>query len=327
MVVSRPTSIEVCAGAGGQAIGLHRAGFMHKALVEIDSHAAETLRMNGERLKWWPSNAVFEESMVGWTPPSDVGPIDLVAGGVPCPPFSIAGRQLGHDDDRDMFPALLDLVEHVDPKVVMIENVRGLLGKRFDGYRHEILARLERSGYEGEWELLEAQDFGVPQLRPRSVLVAAKSSIWKFFKWPTPGLKPRVTVGEALGEMMAEAGWEGAAAWAAAADSVAPTLVGGSKKHGGPDLGPSRAKLHWDEVLGTNAKVLGNEPPQPGFVGAPKLTVQMAAVIQGFPTDWELSGKKTAQYRQVGNAFPPPVAEAVGKQIRLAIAQAQSVAL
>lgn len=264
--------------------------------------------------------------MVGWTPPSDIGPIDLVAGGVPCPPFSIAGRRLGNDDDRDMFPSMLELVEHVDPKVVMIENVRGLLGKRFDGYRQQILARLARSGYEGEWELLEAQDFGVPQLRPRSVLVAAKPDVWKFFKWPTPGLKPRVTVGAALGEMMAEDGWEGAAAWAAAADSVAPTLVGGSKKHGGADLGPTRAKRHWDEILGTNGKVLGNEPPQPGFVGPPKLTVQMAAVIQGFPTDWELAGKKTAQYRQIGNAFPPPVAEAVGRQIRHAIQEAQDAA-
>ena len=72
-----------------------------------------------------------------------------------------------------------------------------------------------------------------------------------------------------------------------------------------------------------NAKVLADEPPQPGFVGEPKLTIEMAAVIQGFPRDWEIAGKKTARYRQVGNAFPPPVAEAVASSIASAICAAR----
>lgn len=319
MATERLISIEVCAGAGGQAIGLHRAGFAHKALVEVDSHAAETLRLNGKRTRWWPAAAVHETSLVGWEPPAEIGDVSLVAGGVPCPPFSIAGKQLGADDERDLFPAILDLVELVEPQAVMIENVRGLLGKRFDAYRKDVLARLSAAGYEGEWELLEAHDFGVPQLRPRSVLVAAKSDVWKYFKWPTPGERQTPTVGEALGEMMAADGWERAAAWAAEADRVAPTIVGGSKKHGGADLGPTRAKKQWSEELGVNAKVLADAPPPPGFIGEPKLTVEMAAVVQGFPSNWVLAGRKTAKYRQIGNAFPPPVAEAVGKQIARAI--------
>jgi len=109
------TSIEVCAGAGGQAIGLHRAGFRHLALVEIDPWAAETLRENGRRKRWWKASSVHEASLVGWVPSSETGRVDLVAGGVPCPPFSIAGKQLGADDERDLFPAILDLVEHVKP--------------------------------------------------------------------------------------------------------------------------------------------------------------------------------------------------------------------
>jgi DNA (cytosine-5)-methyltransferase 1 len=68
--------------------------------------------------------------------------------------------------------------------------------------------------------------------------------------------------------------------------------------------------------------VLANAPPPRGFIGEPNLTVEMAAVIQGFPEDWLLAGKKTAQYRQIGNAFPPPVAEAVGKQIAAALTEA-----
>ena len=317
------TSIEVCAGAGGQAIGLHQAGFRHVALVEIDPHAAETLRRNGARTRWWKGSAVHETSLVGWVPPLEVGEIDLVAGGVPCPPFSIAGRQLGHEDERDLFPAILELVERVQPRAVMIENVRGLLSKKFEPYRVRILKRLVRLGYEADWELLEAADFGVPQLRPRSILVAMRPDAWKSFKWPTP-TERIVTVGGALYPLMAEGGWEGAEAWAASASDIAPTLVGGSKKHGGADLGPTRAKRAWSDRHGVDALGVADGPPQPGHGGMPKLTVPMAAVIQGFPSNWEFAGRKTAAYRQVGNAFPPPVARAVGKQIAKALRASDS---
>lgn len=122
------------------------------------------------------------------------------------------------------------------------------------------------------------------------------------------------TVGELLLDLMQEGGWEGAEEWAKQANTIAPTLVGGSKKHGGPDLGPTRAKKAW-AALGVNGHVLANEPPEKGFVGMPKLTPKMTARIQGFPDDWEIFGKKTAAYRQIGNAFPPPVAAAVASQI------------
>jgi DNA (cytosine-5)-methyltransferase 1 len=313
------TSIEVCAGAGGQAIGLHQAGFRHVALVELDQHAAETLRRNGARTGWWAPEAVHEGSMVGWRPDGSVGRVDLVAGGVPCPPFSIAGRQLGADDERDLFPAICDLIEWVDPDAIMIENVRGLLGKRFDSYRDAVRRRLRAAGYETEWRLLEAHQFGVPQLRPRSILVGAKPDVWAHFEWPAPDTRPAPTVGEALLPLMAARGWEGAVAWAGNAASIAPTLVGGSKKHGGADLGPTRAKRQWRDELGVDALVLADAPPAPDFSGPPRLTVEMAARLQGFPADWEFVGRKTARYRQIGNAFPPPVARAVGLQIAEAL--------
>ncbi len=118
--------------------------------------------------------------------------------------------------------------------------------------------------------------------------------------------------------MMAAEGWEGVEKWKKQANDIAPTLVGGSKKHGGADLGPTRAKKAWKE-LGVNGKSLADALPKPGFSDAPKLTVEMAAVIQGFPRDWKIMGKKTAAYRQVGNAFPPPVATALGRQIAKAL--------
>jgi DNA (cytosine-5)-methyltransferase 1 len=113
---------------------------------------------------------------------------------------------------------------------------------------------------------------------------------------------------------MAERGWEGAFAWAAKADEIAPTIVGGSKKHGGPDLGPTRARLAWAS-MGVDGRLIAEQAPSPGFLGMPNLTVRMVARLQGFPDEWQFSGKKTAAYRQVGNAFPPPVAQAVGTRI------------
>jgi DNA (cytosine-5)-methyltransferase 1 len=113
--------------------------------------------------------------------------------------------------------------------------------------------------------------------------------------------------------------------WAdGAKKGVAPTLVGGSKKHGGADLGPSRAKNAWAKLgvsgMGVaNAPVNGEPTGTEGRdlfrAGGPMLTVRQAAIIQGFPTYWEFTGGKTAQYRQVGNAFPPPVAHAIGESI------------
>lgn len=301
------TSIEVCAGAGGQALGLEQAGFTHLACVEYDRHAVNTLRAN--RPEWNP----VEADLTGWSYEHEG--VDLLAGGVPCPPFSKAGKQLGADDERDLFPAMLRLVEELNPRAVMIENVRGLLDARFDDYREAVLRRLHELGYDGEWRLLTAAAFGVAQLRPRSILVAFRDGLLSDFKWPDPLTPDAISVGDILGSFMAEGGWEGAEAWASKARGVAPTLVGGSKKHGGADLGPTRARREWAERHGVDGRGLANEPPQPGFEGMPRLTVKMTAVLQGFPHDWEFAGGKTAQYRQIGNAFPPPVACAVGEQI------------
>jgi DNA (cytosine-5)-methyltransferase 1 len=114
---------------------------------------------------------------------------------------------------------------------------------------------------------------------------------------------------------MVSNGWKGAKAWKKGASEIAPTLVGGSKKHGGPDLGPTRAKKAW-ATIGVDGMGIADDAPMPNFVGMPRLTVRMAARIQGFPDDWQFAGGKTAAYRQVGNAFPPPVAMAVAAEVR-----------
>lgn len=311
------TSVEVCAGAGGQALGLEKAGFDHIACVEIDAAACQTLRAN--RPRW----NVIELDLREWEPERAMFGVDLLAGGVPCPPFSMAGKQLGRDDDRDLFPEVIRLAEALSPRAIMIENVRGLLGKKFDGYRDEIVRELKELGYEFcGWELLNSADYGVPQARLRSILVAMRPDAAVHYNWPKP-IGRRKTVGQALKPMMKSAGWEGADEWAKGAQGVAPALVGGSKKHGGADLGPTRAKAAW-RALGVDGLGVADAPPSPLTQGMPRLTVEMAQVIQGFPRSWKFQGRKTAAYRQVGNAFPPPVAEAVGKAIHAALQQADA---
>ena len=188
----------------------------------------------------------------------------------------------------------------------------------FSDYRSSLKGALEDMGYKASWHLLNASDFGVPQLRPRVAIVAVRKEFAAHFQPPLSTGRLAPTVGETLHDLMEARGWRGAKAWKKRANEVAPTIVGGSKKHGGADLGPTRSRLAWAS-LGVNGKSLAEEAPDPDFVGMPRLTLRMAARIQGFPDDWQFSGKKTTSYRQIGNAFPPPVARAVAWQIRSAL--------
>lgn len=310
--------LEICAGAGGQSSGLEMAGFGHALAVEIDRDAAATLRLN--RPDW----DVHEGDVRDINGRNYKG-IDLLAGGVPCPPFSIAGKQLGADDERDLFPEALRLVREAQPAAVMLENVRGLATTRFATYRHSVLSELESLGYAADWQLLYSSAYGVPQLRPRFILVAFKEKLAKNFHWPEPvGTPP--TVGESLFSLMSSNGWMGAKEWAARADSVGPTIVGGSKKHGGGDLGPTRAKAAW-LALGVDGKGIANESPTEDMPTdyIPRLTNRMVARIQGFEDTWHFAGLKTSTYRQIGNAFPPPVARSVGQSIYAALSPTTAV--
>lgn len=380
-------SIEICAGAGGQAIGLQAAGFQHIGLVEIDSHAVESLQENiRERGDWsWERDYcdVIKGDVKDFRPfrdlkkvekllerPLEPGDVHLLAGGVPCPPFSHAGKQLGKDDERDLFPEMIRLANELLPQAVMIENVRGIKDAKFEEYRDWIVSELSKAGEKTggpgykvvAWEVLEASDFGVPQLRPRAILVAFRKDVIGDLDFALPAvtqekfftvmeaLRPsmRERYGKYLGGERAEEALAAYRRWYRHArrralakpdgsQGVAPTLVGGSKKHGGADLGPSRAKAAWRDLgvsgLGVaNSHALGlkkNSADRDLFGdGGPMLTVEQAAIIQGFPGDWIFSGGKTAQYRQVGNAFPPPVAGAVGVEIAkvLKAAAARSLA-
>jgi DNA (cytosine-5)-methyltransferase 1 len=318
------TSIEICAGAGGQALGLEQAGYEHKLLVEYWQPACEILRAN--QPDWRVEQKDVRE--VDFSEFRDAD-IDLVAGGVPCTPASKAGKQLGASDSRNLWPDALRMVEEVRPRAAMFENVRGLMDDKFAGWRQETIDRLEALGYKDPvWKMVYAADFGVPQLRPRSVLVAFRDAADRErFTWPEPltPVEARVTVGEALKDLVSANGWRGAERWATeVATTIGPTLVGGSEKHGGADLGPTRARAQWLR-LGVNGLGLADHGVAPGADWPEempfKLNVRMAARIQGFPDSWKIDEvlRKTNAYKTMGNAFPPPVARAMGIAIRGAL--------
>lgn len=321
------TSLELCAGGGGQALGLEHAGFEPLALIENDANACATLRHN--RPQWNVLEADLRDFKASDHP--EVTHVDLVAGGVPCTPYSIAGLQHGVNDERDLLDVAISIVADIRPRAVMIENVTALLTAKFDDRRAAAGRDLSDLGYQFEWMTVNAMHFGLAQDRKRCVLVALQADAFFHFRAPGPVGGPPPTVGEVLEHSMASRGWQGAPAWAKIANGIAPTIVGGSKKHGGADLGPERAKARWAE-LGVNGNAIaeGDLEPEPDFelefdvgrkgrYGLPKLTVAQVATLQGFPESWAFQGSKTTRYKQVGNAFPPPVAAAVARQIALAL--------
>ena len=303
------TSIEICAGAGGQALGLAMAGFVHVALVEYEKEYCDVLHKN--RPEW---NVICAD-VRSFSGKPYRNTIDLLSGGVPCPPFSVAGKQLGSSDERDLFPEAIRLISEINPRAIMIENVRGFMDPVFKEYRQSIITQISDLGYVVQIKLLNASDFGVPQLRPRVVIVGIRNDIDVPFEYPQAQIYPVRTVGETLVDLMGENDWKDAKKWASTANSIAPTIVGGSKKHGGPDLGPVRARKAW-AALNVDGTGIANEAPSCDYSGMPKLTPRMMARIQGFPDEWSFGKKKTSACRMIGNAFPPPVAKAIGIKIK-----------
>ena len=183
------TCVEICAGAGGQALGLAMAGFVHAALVEYEEDYCKVLKAN--RPEW---NVICAD-----VHDFDGRPykgVDLLAGGVPCPPFSVAGKQLGRDDERDLFPEAIRLIEEIQPRAVMLENVRGFLDASFDEYRNHIFTSIQNLGYTTHIKLLNASDYGVPQLRPRVVIIGIREDQLGAFSYPDEHPDCAPTVGK-----------------------------------------------------------------------------------------------------------------------------------
>ncbi|MEV8454448.1 DNA cytosine methyltransferase [Streptomyces sp. NPDC052095] len=321
--MSAPTFVDVCSGGGGLALGLEQAGFEPRMLLDDDALAVTTLRAN--RPQW----DVLHTDLLDFDPAEHpvCHDVDLLSAGLPRVKSSATvGRADSHVEER-LLKATVYLAHAIRPRAVLIENVPGLvLSSRYQRFRDFARAELTHLGYECTWFVVNAVDFGVPQNRRLGLLVAVERQWAESFRVPEPTVRQPTTVGAVLGPSMASRGWQDAVRWAAQADRPAPTLVGGSKNRGGADLGPTGAKRKW-ATMGVNGHTVGDEIPGADFVWAPelgrdnmvKITAAQAALLQGFPESWEIAGRKTARYRQIGHATPPPVGKAVGRAVAVAL--------
>ncbi|MET9898431.1 DNA cytosine methyltransferase [Streptomyces sp. NPDC006446] len=317
------TFVDVCSGAGGLALGLEQAGFEPRLLLDEDELAVTTLRAN--RPQW----NVLHTDLLDFDPAEHPvsHDVDLLAAGLPRVRSSATAQRVDTGRETRLLEAAVYLVHAVRPRAVLIENVPELVHSEIhQPFRDFAHAELDHLGYTSSWFDMNAVDFGVPQSRKHGVLVAVRREWAGAFRSPVPTVREPMTVGTALGPSMAAGGWTDASQWAAQADQPAPTLVGGSKNRGGADLGPTRTKQKW-ATMGVNAHTVGDTVPGPDFAWQPelgrenmvKLTVEQTALLQGFPATWQISGRKTARYRQVGHATPPPIGKALGRAVAEAL--------
>lgn len=317
------TFVDVCSGAGGLALGLERAGFEPKLVLDEDKDACETLRANR------PGWNVVRGDLLDFDPDEhpEVYDVDLLSAGTPRVRSSATATRVESGAEERLLKAAVYLAHAVRPRALLVENVPTLADPdKFRDFHEFARAELEHLGYEFSWSVLNAADFGVPQDRKHGVLVAVRRRWFPFFRAPSPTVARHTSVGETLAPSMRSRGWRDADRWAAQAIGLAPTLVGGSKNRGGADLGPTGAKKKW-ATMGVDAHTLGDRTPGPDFewdpelgrAGMVKITIEQAALLQGFPEVWEITGKKTARYRQVGHATPSPVGEALGRALAEAL--------
>ncbi|MET8798655.1 DNA cytosine methyltransferase [Nocardia sp. NPDC004568] len=326
--MTKLTVVDVCAGAGGLALGLEQAGFEPALLMDSWPAACDSLRLN--RPKWQISQTDLREFTLSTHPQAQ--DIDLLSAGLPRVKSSAAVSRTEWEAELLLLKATLYLMHDLQPRALLIENVPGLVNAPgYEPIRNFIRDELEHLGYGFGWYILNAADFGVPQDRKQGVLVALEEPYFRRFRQPEPTVREHQSVGTALGPSMAARGWAGADHWVGQAKRIAPTLVGGSDRRGGADLGPSGSRRAWAR-MGVDGSTIADDVPGENFVWAPELgrkgmvriTTGQAAILQGFPPDWKFAGKKTARYRQIGQASPPPVGKALGLAIRSALGDSES---
>ncbi|MFB7714421.1 DUF6339 family protein [Streptomyces sp. NPDC056105] len=312
------TSFEVCSGSGAQALGLEQAGFRPVLLVDRKAHACWTIEIN--RPEW----KVVCGDLLHFDPADhpEVQSVDLFSAGLPRIKSAATTKRHDDEEERAVLRQAVALVQQILPRAVLLENLSELVeGDDFTNERAWMEAELRDSGYRVFWKVLDAADFGVPQHRRSGFLVALQEPYADRFVWPSRTVLRVPTVGETLGPSMAAGGWPGADRWVHGAWRPAPALVGGSDRRGGADLGPTGSKKAWLQ-LGVNGNSLADHLPDPdsSLTEPPKLTVAQTAMLQSIPSTWQIAGGKTAAYRQIGNALPPPLARAVGAAIAVSLA-------
>jgi DNA (cytosine-5)-methyltransferase 1 len=313
--------LDLFSGAGGLSQGLVGAGFEIVGAVETSADACSTFRARHPQAK------VYEQDLATVELRSMRGHVAVVAGGPPCQPFSVGGKRLAGEDPRNGLPQFVRAVAEVRPDAFLMENVAGLGARR--AYFEAVLAELAGLGYHVSWQVLEAARFGVPQLRRRLFVVGTRRLGFSF----PEGSATAVPAGRVLNPAHPLGPPNAAVVTYARNPSLRPDPYHGHLWNGGgrpidlarpsPTLLASMGgnKTPWLDTLGLvpayHAHLARGGAPRQGCVpGARRLTVQEAALLQGFPASCSFAGPRSSQYRQVGNAVPPPLARAVGSALR-----------
>ncbi|WP_394430451.1 DNA cytosine methyltransferase [Streptomyces sp. SGAir0957] len=311
------TALSLFSGGGGLDLGIERAGFTHTASFEIIPEAGDTLRK--ARSDWAVFSGETEGDVRNVSFKKWRGEVDLLHGGPPCQPFSNAGRQQGHLDERDMWPQFVRAVKEIRPTAFIGENVPALASPKFSEYvETSILAPLSGS-YHIQKVILQASDFGVPQVRRRVFFVGFRTK-----RMATAWTAPEPTH-----------------YWGDASITAGSPCMGLRKALGLPDIGVDdlsptiRSSLtgprHTTSILNSVAAqrkfeslqiwpngVAADRASARAFVaknGHFRLSVPDVALIQGFPEDWPFVGATYMALGQIGNAVPPPLAYAVGSSV------------
>lgn len=291
-------ALSLFSGGGGLDLGFDRAGFEHFASYEIIDIAGKTLKAN--RPDW----NVFggkdgDVRNVDWS--KYKGKVDIIHGGPPCQPFSIAGQQKGSNDERDMWPEFSRAVNAIKPKAFVAENVPGLLTKKFETYVQTVILD-QLSDYTIFKFVVNASDYGVPQKRSRVVFVGfKKKECAKYFEPPQATHSKPILAREALG--LKDNG----------TDNLAPTIRSAftGKRNTTSVLNSKASEKSWQELgLWPNGVQINRELAQ-GFVTKDKtfrMSVKDVGLLQGFPEDWKFEGAVYQVLGQIGNSVPPVLA-------------------
>ena len=303
----RTRVVELCAGAGGLALGLERAGFEHVALIEMNRNAVATLRAN--RPNWNVVQADVRK--IDFSQYRDQR-IDLLTGGLPCTPFSTVGQKKGRHDENNLMMEGVRAVREIGPKAFLFENVEGLLHSRHADHVALLLREFSKAGYSTEIHRINAKDYGVAQNRSRIMLVGMRKDLTGAFRMPRKFPELATNVGDALADLMGENGWSGADTWLQSMkdrDYRADTIRGyqGSAREG-EAIRADRRQIRYAPPA--KAAPTEDEGSREGFV--PGLTNQMRARLQGFPDNWKFVGGLGPVADQIGNAVVPAMAQAMG---------------
>jgi DNA (cytosine-5)-methyltransferase 1 len=320
-------AIDLFSGVGGLSFGLHEAGWDVIAGFEFDEIAVDHYRLN------FPESEVFLEDVRN-TDFSRYQGIGLIAGGPPCQPFSVAGKMLAKKDPRDMVPQFIRAVSEARPIAFLMENVPGLMTKRNFRYSERIAIDLAELGYTVYVKILTAYDFGVPQNRRRVFFIGFRDEVNFGFPTPSHGSgreNAHFTAGQALVNVPEDepnrakivyaqkpilrpspfAGMlvngQGRPINLEGPCHTIPATAGGNRTH---IYDPKGILREYHRILYSGGKVRTGE-----VKGVRRITVLESARIQSFPDNFQLIGKKGAQYRLIGNAVPPTLARVIGKAI------------